>query len=107
MWGFQRMELTKQERVTVLALMSIAIQQMRALHHYKTIDVCKTCGHETIIPIYNLPNRDDYKKLVKKLKDTDIEWGDIEEEKWCAKKIVCNATFNNMFRGEKPNSSHD
>jgi len=98
------MELTKQERITILALMSIAIQQMRALHHYKTIDVCKTCGHETVIPIYNLPHRKIYEGLVTKLKDKDIEYGDIEEEKWVSKKIICNATFINMFRGEKPNS---
>jgi len=91
------MELTKEDRITILALMSIAVQQMRALHHYKTVDKCNTCGHETMIPIYNLPNRKIYEDLVKKLRQDDIELHHIENEKWCAKKIVCNATFNNMF----------
>ena len=75
-----KMELTKEERVTVLALMSIAVQQMRALHHYKTINECETCGHLTKISVYNLPLREVYEKLVKKLRKDDIEWGDIENE---------------------------
>jgi hypothetical protein len=77
--------------------MSIGLKQLRVLHHIKKISTCNLCGQDKEQIVYMLPNFDMYQKLVKQLRQEDINYSDIDKAKWCAKNTMIKAELKNIL----------